>query len=199
MKTFLGLILIFLPQFLLGQVNFSLKLSTVSVNFEKSINKPLLVNSLVDSGLVTFEPTGMLSFEILSNDKSPNKNSIKINQAMGKDAASQWAGFTQVYYRRLLVGDKRSKHKLLVGVGLSMFYRFGWKDLENYQKETAFEESGNFEYRIAWLSGELEYNYQFSKFSDFSLSLNHNHTFSLTIAAGFKYWLDGVRYNCGCD
>jgi len=60
---------------------------------------------------------------------------------------------------------------------------------EGYVDDGAYNIVGEWQYKLAWLSGELEYNYYLTKNSNMSISLNLIRPESVGIAIGYKYWI----------
>ena len=94
---------------------------------------------------------------------------------------------------------KSFKHSIYFAVGPGIYYRKSWSDIEGYTNEPIYNESSGWQYKFSWLSGEIEYNYYITKYSDFTVSINNTQAESIGIAFGLKYWINknpGKKKGC---
>jgi hypothetical protein len=65
--------------------------------------------------------------------------------------------------------------------------------------EPVYVDTGEWQHKFSWLSGEIEYNLYMNKFTDLCISLNHIQAESMGLAVGFKYWINKKpRKKRGC-
>ncbi len=103
------------------------------------------------------------------------------------DKASKLSGFPQVLIRFRLFNA--FKHSMSMGLGPALYFRQTWATIEGYQNDGVYSGTGDWQYKMAWLSGELEYNYYISKNANLSVSLNLINPESVGLAVGYKYWI----------
>jgi len=194
-KGILTSILIFTLIFnILSQDNLSLKLITVTLNPLSKRNDMILVNKLDKAGNFTLEPGVLASYENFSGDLI---FSVKALQGVYFDACSKLSGFTHIELKYELF--RIWKNSVNIGAGPSFHYRKTWADIDGYVDENIYTASGDWQYKIIWLSGELEYNFYLSKLGDFTCSLNFIHPRSISFAIGYKLWLSRKKRSKGCN
>ncbi len=165
-----------------SQSNVNIKLTTLSYQFTDN-NTELAKQKLGASGKLAFEPGFIFSYESFATPAA----SLKVAMALYYDKASKMAGFPQVMIRFRLFNAY--KHSLSMGFGPAFYFRQTWAYLDGYQDDGIFTEAGDWQYKMAWLSGELEYNYYISKNANLSVSLNMINPESVGLAIGYKYWI----------
>jgi hypothetical protein len=178
--------------YIFGQSSTSFKLITISVNPFENKNAKLCKTNLSSSGNVTFDPAILFSAEFFGDPLT----AIKFNQAAGVDCALKFYGFSQIMIKRKIWEEY--KNSISIGFGPVVHYRNSWKTLPDYVDEEVYSDDGDFQYKISWFSGEIEYNHYFSKKSDLCISINHIHRESFGIAIGFKYWISKQPSRRGC-
>jgi len=139
------------------------------------------------------EPGLLFSYEGYASSTT----ALKLVQSLILDKAMHISGMTQLMIKFRLV--KSFKHSFYFGFGPAYHYRKTWADMEAYVDEPIYNESADWQHRLNWLSGEIEYNYYLTKRSDLSVSINHTQAESIGIAFGYKYWLNknpGKKKGC---
>ena len=165
-----------------SQININIKLTTLSYQFSDN-NLDLVKQKLGGSGKLALEPGLIFSYESFA---TPNA-SIKVAMALYYDKASKLAGFPQILIRFRLFNAY--KHSMSMGLGPAFYFRQSWSTIVGYEDDGVYTDTGDWQYKMAWLSGELEYNYYLSKNSNLSVSLNLINPESLGLAVGYKYWI----------
>ena len=165
-----------------SQSNINIKLSTISYQFTDN-NIELVNRKIGKSGKLALEPGLIFAYESFATPAS----SIKVAMALYYDKASKLAGFSQVMIRFRLFNAY--KHSMSIGFGPAFYFRQTWATLDGYQDDGVYTDSGDWQYKMAWLSGELEYNYYLTKNSNLSVSFNLINPESLGLAIGYKYWI----------
>lgn len=171
-----------------SQANISFQLIGLGVDFGKKENVDLY-QTKVANGNILLEPGLKIGLEAYASDIT----SLKFVQTARLDACNKLAGSTQILLRFRLF--KVWKHSLNIGIGPQAFYRQSWSDIENYQNEKTYK-GLDFQYKIMWISGEIEYNYVMNKKWDFSFSLLHQNPTTLGIGLGAKYWFTRKSNRC---
>jgi len=165
-----------------SQSNVSFKLTTLTYQF--SDPQPELTKlKLSSSGKMAIEPGLIFAFEGYASSNA----AIKISQSFLLDKATHLAGSTQMMIKFKVA--KSFKHAVYIGIGPVFHYRQTWANLEGYVNEPIYRTSMDWQYKFSWLSGEIEYNYYLSKYTDLSISFNHVQAESLGLAIGFKHWI----------
>ncbi|MFN8254271.1 MAG: hypothetical protein U0W24_01195 [Bacteroidales bacterium] len=168
---------------ILAQNNISLKLSTISYQFTET--QPELLNlQLSENGKLAFEPGLIFSYEGYASSNT----AFKFLQSAIYDKAAHFSATTQVMIKFKIA--KSFKHSLYLGFGPAVHYRKSWSDMDGYVNEEVYTEKSDWQYKINWLSGELEYNFYLGKFSDLCISINHTQAESIGLAIGYKYWIN---------
>lgn len=183
-KLFVASLLLygFSTGFAKSQSNINIKLSTLSYQFTDN-NAGLAKLKLNENGKLAFEPGIIFAYESFATPLA----SLKFNMALFMDKATKLAGFPQVLIRIRLFNA--FKHSMTLGLGPALFFRQTWADINGYVEDNIYTNSGSWQYKMAWLSGELEYNYYLSKNSNLSVSLNIVNPESVGLAIGYKYWI----------
>ncbi len=177
--------------FVFSQANISFKILTYGFNPFNDLNKPLYNPNILDSsGFMTYEPGLQVSAEIFNN----NTTSAKFITNYNKDQVGFHSGYSQFLIRFQIIDKK--KYNFNIGIGPIMHYRKSWQLIPNYQAEKYFIESGISQYKMTWLSGEIEYNYRIHKRLNFSVSLNHIHPRSVGLYFGLKIWFKVKFSSC---
>ncbi len=166
-----------------AQSSISVKANTLSYQITEP-QADLLKMKLSENGKLAFEPGIVLSFNAFANAKS----ALNISQFFIMDKASHLAGSTSLMVKFRLI--KSYKHSFYVSLGSIVHYRKTWSDLEDYEDESIYNESSDWQYKFSWISGSLEYNYYINKMNDFSVSLLHIQAESIGLAIGFKHWIN---------
>jgi hypothetical protein len=167
---------------LYSQSNLSIRLSTLS--YQLSEAQPELVRFKFDQdGKLAFDPGIAISYEAYATGNT----ALKLNQAFIYDKAAHLAGISQVMIKFRIA--KSFKHSFHLGIGPVVHYRKSWADMDNYIDEPIYTTKGDWQYKLSWLSGELEYNYYLNKSTDLSVSFNHIQAESIGILVGLKYWI----------
>jgi len=178
-----------------AQQNLSVKAFGVTADFWDKHDPSIYPNKLDQTGRYLFEPGIELSYEVFSSFHE--LFSFEFVQGGYYDAVGQLAGFSHIGVRRKFL--QLYKHSMTIGFGPSFHY---WQNRDNVEGYVRHESVGNqngIEYRLAWISGELEYNYFLGKKSDISLSINNIHPNALTLAVGYTYWITRKQSkNCNC-
>lgn len=165
-----------------SQSNISLKLSTLSYQFSEA--QPELVKiKLSSDGKLAIEPGLIFAYEAYASSNT----AIKLSQSLLLDKALRLASVSQILIKFRLA--KSFKHSVYLGIGPVFHYRQSWTKFENYTDEPVYNQSGDWQYKLSWISGEIEYNYYLSKYTDLSVSINHIQAESVGIAVGLKYWI----------
>jgi hypothetical protein len=149
-------------------------------------------NKIDNKGYLTFEPGIILSYDKYLFSKF----TLRISTSAMKDRFNELAGQSQIILKYKAL--KYYKHSLYFGFGPSVFYESNKLSNENYINEDNFKLSNNTMYKIAWLSGMIEYNYYISKKMDFALTLNHIHPSSIALSIGIRFALPDPNGK-GCD
>ena len=165
-----------------SQSNVNIKLITLSYQFTDN-NIELAKQKLGGSGKLAYEPGFVFSYESFATPAT----SIKAAMALYYDKASKLAGFPQILIRFRLFNAY--KHSMSVGFGPAVYFRQTWATIDSYQDDGVYTDAGDWQYKIAWLSGELEYNYYISKNANLSVSLNLINPETMGLAVGYKYWI----------
>jgi len=172
----------FSASYVRSQSNINIKLTTLSYQFTDN-NLALAKMKLSDNGKLAFEPGIIFAYESFATPLA----SLKFNMALYMDKASKMAGFPQVLIRIRLFNA--FKHSMTLGLGPAFYFRQSWANIDGYVEDNVYTNSGDWQYKMAWLSGELEYNYYVSKNSNLSVSLNLMNPESVGLAIGYKYWI----------
>jgi len=165
-----------------SQSNVNIKLITLSYQFTDN-NTELAKQKLGESGKLAYEPGFIFSYESFATPAA----SIKASMAFYYDKASKLSGFPQVLIRFRLFNA--FKHSMSMGLGPALYFRQTWATIEGYQDDGVYSGAGDWQYKMAWLSGELEYNYYISKNANLSVSFNLINPESVGLAVGYKYWI----------
>jgi len=191
---FFSFLSLFFCKFVVGQSNINLKLITLSVYPVESENVALFKYGIDKKGLYAFEPGIILSYEYFGGDQ---RTSFELSQAVFIDRAAQLAGFTHIGIRRVVFTHYR--HSLCLGIGPAFYYRNNWSDLSGYVEDEGYSTEGEYQYKLVWLSGEIEYGCYISKKVDIMASLNMTHPKAFSLAVGLRYWISKKkRKACDC-
>lgn len=197
MKNKILYLLLFILYFLIdtsvcAQTNFSLKANTITYQFTET--QPELTNlKLSGNGKIAAEPGLIIAYEAYANSNT----ALKLSQAIILDKASHLAGATSAMIKFKLL--KSFKHSFYIALGPTFHYRKNWADMEGYIDEPVYNSNEDWQYKISWLSAEVEYNFYLNKMTDLSISLNHIQAESIGLAVGFKYWINKKpRKKRGC-
>ena len=189
-KKFFLLIIIFLGcGKVFAQSNLSCSFTGLGVDFGDCKNAEIYKLKISDNGKTIFEPGLRFGAEIYASPVT----SLKFVQGVRMDCMQKIAGNTQVMLRFRLF--KIFKHSLNIGVGPQVFYRQTWEGIDGYVDEKIYE-SGSCQYKICWLSGELEYNYWITKKLDLSFAFTHLSPEVASFAVGVKYWITRKSNKC---
>lgn len=175
-----------------SQSSFSVRISTISAHPFAKHNLVLHQNPIDNKGYLTFEPGIIFSYD----KYLANKLAFRISTAVHKDRFNTLSGYSQILIKYKAI--KYYKHSLYLGFGPAIHYETNKLGTLNYVNEDKLKISNNTMYKIAWLSGMLEYNYYYSKKMDFALTLNHIHTRSIALSLGIRFALPDPNGK-GCD
>ena len=172
-----------------SQSNFSVGLTGLGVDFGDCDNAEIYKLKVGSNGKIVLEPGLRFGAEIYASPIT----SLKFVQNVRFDSMEKIAGSTQIMLRFRLF--KVYKHSLNIGIGPQVFYRQSWQEIDGYIDEKIYE-SGAAQYKICWLSGELEYNYWITKKCDLSFAINHLSPEVASFAIGVKYWISRKSNKC---
>ncbi len=171
-----------LSLFVNAQSSISIKASTLT--YQITDTQPDLIKmKLSENGKLAIEPGIVFSYNIFASARS----ALNISQAFILDKASHLAGSTSAMVKFRLI--KLYQHSFYVSIGPSFHYRKTWADLDGYKNESAYNNSEEWQHKLSWISGALEYNYYMNKMNDLSISLLHIQAESVGLAIGFKHWI----------
>jgi len=183
-KYYLFLLCIFLANTqVFSQQSIPFKIAPLGLNTGIDQNQDMYLADLSGDGSLTFEPSFQIGYEYYGKDNT----SLKFIQGIGRDQMKKFYGFSQILLRYSFVLDK--KNNVTLGIGPNFQFRNTWSSYSNYTDEGIFKTIANTQYKIFWLSGEIEYNHFVNRNFDFSISLNHTHPYTVAIFIGFKYYL----------
>jgi hypothetical protein len=178
---------------LFSQNNISVKIVSFGINPLNDSNKAIYTSKIdTINQLLTFEPGIHISGEVYGSENT----SFKFLQTFHKDQIGYAAGFSQVLISYRFVHTK--KHSLNIGIGPILHFRRNWNLAFDYQDNGYFNSNGDLQYKVFWLSGEIEYNYNIKRNRDFSVSLNHLHPKSIGVMFGLKFWFKSVGHCQTC-
>ena len=118
--------------------------------------------------------------------------SIKVMQGVFTDCSGGIAGFSHLGIRGLIF--ERKKHRILFGIGPTMFYRQDWNRFKDYDDLGFFyrrniPQVGNVQYKMFWYGIEFEYDYHLNNKIDFNFGFTPGAPMALTFSFGIKYWV----------
>jgi len=173
-----------------SQTNISVRATGIAIHPFTNDNIALYKNKLTGNGSVCFEPGLQFSAELFGTAAT----SFKFVQGIQNDAAAKLSGTTQIMFRiRILHLWKNFVH---IGIGPAFHYRQTWTQFPEYEQEDMWETNSKMDVNKSWISGEIEYNYYFSKNSDLSFSINHSQPQGFSLFLGYKYWLSRKSNRC---
>jgi len=192
MKKILSLIIIcfIFSNYSKSQSNVSFRFSTLSVNVYDTLNTSIYKTKLIDNGILTIEPGLFFSGEVFGNDYT----SAKFIQSIRIDACTKIMSTSQILLRYRVF--KKWKNTITFGIGPVLFLRQSWQSIPEYNQEGYYTNSSSFQNSVMWFSGEIEFNKQFSKHGDLTLSLNHLSPYSVGVLIGYKYWMSRKSSHC---
>ncbi len=155
-------------------------------------NLKLHKNKIDSEGVSTFEPGIILSFE----STIYKKTYLGISTSIVNDRFSKISTSSEIYIKYTFY--KYWKHFFRIGFGPTVYYGNNRSELNDYNNEEDFKIKDNFQYKISWLSGFLEYNYYLSKKTQISLAINNIHPYSIGFTAGIRFELTAGNGK-GCD
>lgn len=167
-----------------AQSNFGFKIFPISINPTDTRNSALYQNKLDADGMFILEAGIMASHQVFLGN---THTSIEIIAAVHHDCTEKIAGFINFGIHRKLV--QYYKHSFTIGIGPTIFLRQDWSAIDGYIQDSDYTLKGQTQYKISWLSGELEYNYYLAKNADLAVSVNHIHPESITVAVGLVVWI----------
>ncbi|WP_205702944.1 hypothetical protein [Botryobacter ruber] len=145
---------------------FSVKAFGLSFHLKRSPHPEIFPNRLDDKGYTTLNYGAIAAYDrFVVRDAI----SIRLEQGLYADCAASLAGFTHVGLRGLIF--RKGRHSLNGGIGPTLVFRRDWNRLPGYTDDYYFSRKRGWQYKFYWYAGELEYNYQLKKQTDFSLSL----------------------------
>jgi hypothetical protein len=117
--------------------------------------------------------------------------SIKIVQGLFSDCSGGWAAVSHLGFRGILI-DK-PKHRLLFGMGPTLFYREDWNRFPGYEDTKVFRRLNNkwigaMQYKLFLYGCEFEYDYRITDKLDLNLGFTPGAPLALIFSAGIKYW-----------
>ena len=196
---FIGLF--FYGNFIKGQSTVSLEVMTIGVHAFEKPNFPLYENALDAEGNLCAEPGFIFNYETFVSE---NRASFEFTTSIFADAGGQFAGFTEIAFKRLFFHKWRSSMYLSVGPALT--YRNTWKRLSYgsivYTPETNYYNDGNWEIRPTVI-GKFEYAFFLGRNSDITIGILYGHSYkTFTASLGYRYWLSTKvkrTRKCNCD
>ncbi len=195
--TLLSLILLIISAHANAQVDLSCRLLTVSASPFEGTNKNLELAYIGASNVFAIEPGAVLGAELFTDERT----SFQFALAGYNDKAGKPAGFASLFLKYKIA--KKYKHSLTIGIGPSLFMRQSWATIKGYTDDELYIENAGNQYKLAWLSGEISYNYYLSKKADVYISLLRTAPKSFGIAAGAVFQLGGKKSRYGrrkgCD
>ncbi|MBN1251882.1 MAG: hypothetical protein JXR51_10580 [Bacteroidales bacterium] len=193
-KAFFNILLVLLifECNLSSQTNISVKFLSLTYEFD-ALNSVFYNRKLNEKGSFCLESGLIFSFEAYSNENT----AIKFSQSLFYDKLSQLSANTQIMIKFKLI--KHFKNSLYVGIGPNFQLRKARNSINGYIDEAYYENLNDLQYKISWLSAEIEYNYYLNKKTDLSISINHIQPKSIGLAVGLKYWINKVpKKKRGC-
>lgn len=174
---------------LFSQNNIGVKIVSFGLNPFDDVNKAIYTSKIdTINQVLTFEPGIQLSGEVFGSENT----SFKFLQTLHKDQIGYFAGFSQLLISYRFVLSK--KHSLNIGVGPILHFRRNWNLALDYQDDGYYNSNGDMQFKMLWLSGEIEYNYKIKRNRDFSISINHLHPKSVGVMFGLKFWFKNVGH-----
>lgn len=118
--------------------------------------------------------------------------SVKIMQGVFSDCSAGAAGFSHLGIRALLLEKK--KHRLLFGIGPTLYYRQDWNRFDSYEDTHVFKHRhikyfGDIQYKMFWYGLEFEYDYKLNNRTEFNFGFTPGLPMALTFSFGIKYWV----------
>lgn len=112
---------------------------------------------------------------------------LKLMQALYADCAAQTGGFSHIGLRATVFST--NKHQLTGGLGPTLIFRRSWHRLPDYRPGSFFKgtPSDDWQYRLLWYGGELEYHYQLNQKTALSLTFIPGFPNIMSLSAGFRY------------
>lgn len=188
--------LLFLQRQVSAQTNIGVKAFAVGAHPFEEANKVLNMNAIDEKGNFALEPGFYLSLEQYVSD---DMVALKMHQSIHRDRLNKLAGSTHVGVQVYLYRDKRQS--LSFGLGPTLYFRGNWSEVEGYEFDDFYETNQEWQYKLQFITGELQYNYYLGKHLDFAVSLNQFEARGLTLAVGANYWLTSKprrKNNCNC-
>jgi len=187
-------IFIVMSQSLYGQSNVGVKLFGVSYHPFAENNEALHKIPLDRNNDWLLEPGFTFTYEAGTGF---SLTSAKLMQSIYLDQASQPAGMTYFGIHRKIF--HLYKNMITIGIGPTLFYRSDWSTIDGYQEDLDYKTMGNVQYKMAWITGEIEYVYYVSKRSDMLLSINMLHPKAFTMMIGYRFWISKKAKRKACD
>ncbi len=173
-----------------AQSNLSFRVIGFGINPLNDINKHLYKQNFIDStGLFVFEPGLQITGEIFGSERL----SFKFAQAYMKDQIGYNSGYSQLTVNFRIINKK--KHYLQFGFGPVIHYRKNWSNNPLYKKDKSYYISNLTQFKVSWLSGEIEYNIKMNKKTDFVMSINNIQPRAIGLFLGVKYWVTRKHQN----
>ncbi|HEY4649809.1 MAG TPA: hypothetical protein VIG72_00270 [Pontibacter sp.] len=145
---------------------FTVKLFGLSVHLKESPHPEIFPNRLDEGGYITLNYGAIVGYDRFIVGQ---EHAIRIEQGLYADCSASFAGFTHIGWRGLIF--QKNKHSMNGGIGPTLVYRHDWNRIEGYQDDGYFNRRGNWQYKFIWYAGELEYNYQLTRQTEFSVNL----------------------------
>lgn len=191
-KVFLLFVLVISSVSVFSQSNMSYKATLFAINPTNDPNKPFYKDNLFDTtGFFTIHPGFQISAEVFGC----NSVSAKINQSYVKDQVGFHSGYTQILIS-LFVVNQRKKY-LKFAFGPVVHYRKDWSNILGYTDEGYYYDFNFSQYKMTWLSFELEYGIYKTSDWDFVLTLSQVYPRSIGLFFGYKYWFTRKKVGCG--
>ncbi|MBI4648530.1 MAG: hypothetical protein HY738_18595 [Bacteroidia bacterium] len=176
-----------------------IKIRTFDILIINNINSHIFTMNIDSKGHILMSPGLSLSY---SHFIYENKAALKITEEVYIDPASQASGYTSIGLMFRLAKktniSKRAKNILNLSAGPALYYRSSWESIKGYIPETIVKKKGNMQYFL-WFHAGAEYAYSFSKWSDFTVSLNYGYPNALYFEIGFNIWVSKkFKFDCGC-
>lgn len=176
-----------------SQKSWSFGLVTLTGNPTVFKNQEIYKMKIDKNAFFTAEPGLYAALELYGNSST----AIKFTQCVQLDAALKPSGYTQITFRKKLF--KSYKHSMFLGFGPIVHYRENWNTISGYSDESIWKNGGAAQYRITWLSGEIDYSYNLAKRKNnkfLTISLQHTKPESVSICVGYKLLFAGKCGTC---
>jgi len=174
-----------------SQSNMSFKATIFQINPSQDSNKPLYKDNFLDTtGFFTIHPGFQMTAEVYGCKIA----SFKVVQSIAKDQVGHFAGFSQVLVSIYLAKNRTNYWK--VGIGPAVHYRQTWTIFPEYIDEGYYYDYSTVQYKMNWVTFEVEYGWKRNKDWDYTISLSQIYPRSASVYFGLKYWFTRRNHNC---